>query len=254
MKSLGDKKSWRAGQSETSEVQHQVTNADQSRVIAGQVQRKNVATGNMEVKAFGGVPYVGVGSALNEIILKVGQGIGPDGSDLGTPTVAVKLSDQLLDDLGVPIVDKTGQFIQADIQLKNGAHITINQLGQININEASDLIMPQKKVARNGDKVETPISTSYVDALHPGQSTLALGNIAEISKLLQDLIITIPIGAVNVVGSPSAQSNPAPIIISFSPLSGITYVPSQTVKLSGEIVEGAEGVIVGDNTPLPKIV
>ena len=156
--------------------------------------------------------------------------------------------------MGVPIVDKTGQFIQADIQLKNGAHITINQLGQININEASDLIMPQKKVARNGDKVETPISTSYVDALHPGQSTLALGNIAEISKLLQDLIITIPIGAVNVVGSPSAQSNPAPIIISFSPLSGITYVPSQTVKLSGEIVEGAEGVIVGDNTPLPKIV
>ena len=156
--SKGDIKRFKAGHSAEEEVCHSTIKADRCRRVIGEVKRKNPATGEDETKAYGGIPYTGTGNCLDEYIIKVGQEVNPaTGEDIGTPIAAVKLSDQLLDDLGIPIIDLEGKSIVCDIQMKSGAHITINESGKINVNEANPLTMPIKKVARNGDCCEQAI-------------------------------------------------------------------------------------------------
>jgi uncharacterized protein Veg len=227
---------------------HSISSQDTTRLIIGQVERDNTVTGvKNEIKALGGVPYTGVGNALNEAIIAVGQSKNASGDDFGTPTASIHVSDQILDDNGTPVLTLDGKSIQVDIQMKSGAHIQIDEDGGININEANPLTYPSKMIARNGDNVETVIASTYSDPAHPGQAALASSNVTQMSTLVSNMVITIPSGAIQVTNESGPSTNPLPIVLNLA----ITYNPTNPVKLTGEIVQGASGVLIGDMTPAP---
>jgi hypothetical protein len=203
------------------ESQYYTLRGDTTRVSAGLVKRIN-ANGDMEVKGTDGVPFTGIGSPLNEVYISLGQQVDSNDNDKVTKSdISVHISDQLLDDSGVPILSPDGKELQCRIKFSSGAIITVDKDGLINVGEANNIVKPTKNVARNGDQIEVPLMPVVVDPEHPGLTNIAVLNMAELIKL-----------------GPMIQSPAGPCVI--VPIAGVT------VNLKGEIIEGSQKMVVND--------
>ena len=184
------------------------------------------------------------GNALTEFKVKVNKLADNtiNSSSVENEAVAEITVGTLVDDEGKFVYNQKGNKIVLDINMATGAKVTIDEAGNINMNEGN-MIEPtdvstrasaalkgvedgfssadvQQRAARDGDAVSVPLSAGQVDLNHPDINTKATANIAALSQLApQFLVMGIP----------------------------CVFVPAGVnLKLEGEIVEGSDTVFIGD--------
>jgi len=192
-----------------------------TRIVSGVVKRKQTTTSgpkNIEY-AKNGIPILNPGlDPISEYRIKIGQEVDNKGEDSGDPAVELTVSEQVLDENGIPLLDNNLKTVQVVIKTKNGT-IFINEDGVISLNGGQLLVPPKQKVARDNDTIRLPIGPQEVDTEHPNLINKSGTNMSSM-PILAGMLFT--------MGAPAQ------------------FIPTGSMSLEGLIVEGSSKVLAGD--------
>jgi len=183
------------------------------------------------------------GNALTEFKLRINKFADDtiNADSVGNEALAEVTVGTLVNDDGDIVYNQVGKKIVCDISFSSGAKVTIDEEGNINMNEgnmikptdtsarisassvgAEDLFTPtdtQQRAAREGDRITIPITAGQTDLDHPNLNAKGVQNLANMSQIAPMLMV---------YGIPAI------------------FVPSTpNTKLVGEITQGSDSVFIG---------